>query len=226
MLDSIPIPTILNHRMVYSEKPMLLVDCVINPRYLKCFGFDVNIDKIYDEFCIVHKLLIKYIPRNTKEKRAEITNIYLVDAHHPNAKLINKFDHFSTETLTMITNELEYTYKGKQFELYEFCKNPYKSYAQDPINISLNKLINDLSYWDFDEGYWFDLSKVSVDFGDVDMLYDQKNDIMIPRKKVKKRFNMGYMLNNFKKPLSSIMNVPERDFIYGMMNVAKQLRMV
>jgi len=220
--NNVPIPEVNRHVILQEDPSLMIIDCIINPRYLKCFGLNVNINKVYDELCIIHQLLIKCVPRNVYKQTAEITNIWLVDSNHPNANWINKHKRFKSEIVLEMARYMSNPLKT-DFDLYEYCKNPYKSYSGDRINIAIMKLVNEISFWDFDEGYWFDLSKISIDIGSADEIYDHKKEEMISTKKAKRRFVVGSFLDILKNPISKILEEKEITVVHSAMNILQKI---
>jgi len=204
---------------------LVLVDCIIIPRYIECFGIRSMINKVHDETCIIKKFLIRCVSRDKIKQLAEITNVWLIDALHPNSNIIQKEFLFEKKVLDEIS---EYTtHPTKQtFDMFKFCKDPYLSYAGDQINISISKLSNDLSFWNFDEGYWHDMSKISIDIGDIDAVYDYRDKKMITTKKAKRRLNVGRFMNMIKKPISILTNESEKHCMDVGMKVLQNIKLV
>jgi hypothetical protein len=155
-------------------------------------------------------------------RKFELSKIYLVDTYHPNAKKIIHKHHFSYDMLNEIDSVLTYQ-SNPNYSLYELCKDPFKTYSKEHLDIELMKLINDISYWNFDDGYWFDLSMISIDIGEVDMLYDQIKEKMISAKKAKKRFKIAYAINQFRKPLAKLMKLKDKDVVNGFVQFGQML---
>jgi len=222
---NIELPIINKHTVLREDTSLVLIDCEIIPRFLTCFGLHLNINRIYDETCIIKKFLIKCIPRNSLKQKAEISNIWLIDALHPNANIIQKEFSFDKHVLDEIS---EYTTNSSKqiFDMFKFCKDPYLSYAGDRINISIMKLANDLSFWNFDDGYWNDLNKISIDIGDADEVYDYHEKKMISVKKAKRKLRFGRFFNTIKKPLSLLTNENEKYCLDKSMEILKSLKMI
>jgi len=225
MSHNVDMPIVTKHSVLREDSSLILIDCIIVPRYIECFGLKSVIKKIHDETCIIKKFLIKCIPRNKIKQLAEITNVWLIDALHPNANVIQKEFSFEKRVLDEISEYV--TCPTKQtYDMFKFCKDPYLSYAGDQINISISKLANDLSFWNFDEGYWSDISKISIDIGDVDEVYDHKQKKMISVKKAKRRLMAGKFLNMIKKPLSSLTDESEKHCVHTGISVLQNIKLI
>jgi len=225
MPHNIDTPTVSNHIVLREDNSLILIDCNIVPRYIECFGLRLMISKIHDETCIIKKLLIKCIPRNKENQQAEITNVWLIDALHPNATIIQKDFNFDNNVLDELSDYTTNPIK-QSFDLFKFCKDPYLSYAGDKINISILKLVNDLSFWNFDSGYWNDMSKISIDIGDADEVYDHQSKKMISAKKAKRRLRLGRCMNLIQKPFSLLTNENEKYCLDESMRIFKNIKLV
>lgn len=159
---------------------LVMVDCEIKPRIIKCNDFDYPVGEVKDKTTIIYKILLPYKNFNGM---VHIPDVYLIDAIHPNAVYVN---------------DRIYPKIQNNHSLYKYCINTITMDSYDDMHQKIEILADNLSWWDFQNCYWKDYTKISINVPIGNSIYHKIKGKMVDSRKMHKLWKIRQIIANTK----------------------------